>query len=397
MTNQASLLDAMRSARYASRFTHHFYRYPAAASPEVVRTLIARFSQPGDLVLDPFLGGGTTAVEALALGRRFFGTDINALAVFAARGKTTPVSRPAWKRIRDWAEQSDVLRGVAPSKVTDPRAHLPPTLRRAIASGLASHLSLTTSDERLIARCALLRIAQWALESRNEGGHGAAPTGELRGEVPSVRDLSSRLIAQIEYMEGASSEFLKAAKEHGFNRGDVRANRRFMHRRAQDLGEIGPDLMPGGKRARLVVTSPPYPGVHVLYHRWQIESRRETPAPYWIIGASDGLPAKSYTMGSRTPYGEDQYFSQLTKALRAIRPLLADDCLVAQLVAFSNPERQLPRFHGSLKRAGYAMETPREMGADVTLVRQIPNRRWYARGTGSSGSQELLLFSRPAR
>lgn len=396
MTDRAPLLEAMRSARYASKFTHHFYRYPAAACPEVVRELIATFSKPGDLVLDPFLGGGTTAVEALALGRRFFGTDVNTLGVFAARAKTTPLSQPGWARAREWAGRADTLRQAALSDVADSRAQLPASLRRAVASGLASHRSLPSSDERLIARCALLRIAQWALESRNEGSRGAKHPTRSRGEVPSVRDLSGRLIAQVEYMEEASSSLVKAAGENGLHHAGLRASRRFMRRRAQDLLGLGPEVTPGGSRAQLVVTSPPYPGVHVLYHRWQIKSRRETPAPYWIIGESDGLPPKSYTMGSRTPYGEDQYFCQLTEVFRALRPLLADDCLVAQLIAFSNRDRQLPRFRRSMERAGYMMEAP--MGADggVALVRQIPNRRWYARGTASAGSQELLLLSRPA-
>lgn len=39
--------------------------------------LVDAFSQPGDLVVDPFLGGGTTAVACLELGRRFIGCDID--------------------------------------------------------------------------------------------------------------------------------------------------------------------------------------------------------------------------------------------------------------------------------------------------------------------------------
>jgi hypothetical protein len=35
-------------------------------------------------------------------------------------------------------------------------------------------------------------------------------------------------------------------------------------------------------RPKLVLTSPPYPGLHVLYHRWQVKGRRETPAPFWV-------------------------------------------------------------------------------------------------------------------
>jgi adenine-specific DNA-methyltransferase len=39
--------------------------------------LITAFSQPGDIVLDPFIGSGTTAVAARALGRRFIGIEID--------------------------------------------------------------------------------------------------------------------------------------------------------------------------------------------------------------------------------------------------------------------------------------------------------------------------------
>ena len=47
---------------------------------------------------DPFMGGGTTIVEASALGRRAVGTDINSLAVFLTEVKTT-VYTPADRAI----------------------------------------------------------------------------------------------------------------------------------------------------------------------------------------------------------------------------------------------------------------------------------------------------------
>lgn len=40
--------------------------------------LVDLFSEPGDLVLDTFCGGGTTGVACLSLGRRFIGVDIDA-------------------------------------------------------------------------------------------------------------------------------------------------------------------------------------------------------------------------------------------------------------------------------------------------------------------------------
>jgi len=38
---------------------------------------IKLFTAPGDTVLDPFIGSGTTAVAAIELGRYFIGIDIN--------------------------------------------------------------------------------------------------------------------------------------------------------------------------------------------------------------------------------------------------------------------------------------------------------------------------------
>jgi DNA modification methylase len=49
--------------------------------------LVERLTNPGQLVCDPFLGGGTTAVVSLALGRRFVGCDIDSLHVEQAKAR----------------------------------------------------------------------------------------------------------------------------------------------------------------------------------------------------------------------------------------------------------------------------------------------------------------------
>ncbi|MCB1466717.1 MAG: hypothetical protein KDK08_06140, partial [Rhizobiaceae bacterium] len=75
----------------AAKLTHQLFRYPAKFHPPVVRRLIEMFSQNGDLVADPFCGSGTALVEAATLGRHVAGSDIDPLAVFVARAKTTRV------------------------------------------------------------------------------------------------------------------------------------------------------------------------------------------------------------------------------------------------------------------------------------------------------------------
>ena len=58
------LIEATRYQGRVKGLTHEFYRYPARFSPTFVREFIETFTKPGDWVFDPFVGGGTTLVEA---------------------------------------------------------------------------------------------------------------------------------------------------------------------------------------------------------------------------------------------------------------------------------------------------------------------------------------------
>jgi site-specific DNA-methyltransferase (adenine-specific) len=55
--------------------------YPTEKPVEVSEVLIKQSSQPGELVIDPFMGSASIGVAALRNGRRFAGTDIEAAAV----------------------------------------------------------------------------------------------------------------------------------------------------------------------------------------------------------------------------------------------------------------------------------------------------------------------------
>ena len=55
--------------------------------PQLVRNIIIKFTMPGDLVLDPFMGGGTTLIEAWLLGRYSVGIDISKLAFQSASAR----------------------------------------------------------------------------------------------------------------------------------------------------------------------------------------------------------------------------------------------------------------------------------------------------------------------
>jgi DNA modification methylase len=69
----------------------HFH--PCRFASQLPATLIGLLSKPGELVLDPFAGSGTTLVEAQRLNRPALGIDLNPIAALAARAKT--IKRPS--------------------------------------------------------------------------------------------------------------------------------------------------------------------------------------------------------------------------------------------------------------------------------------------------------------
>ncbi|MDI3546580.1 MAG: hypothetical protein PWR10_232 [Halanaerobiales bacterium] len=64
----------------------HNSRYRGNFAPQIPRNIILRYSEEGDTVLDPMMGGGTTLIEAKMLNRRGIGYDINPEAIRITRG-----------------------------------------------------------------------------------------------------------------------------------------------------------------------------------------------------------------------------------------------------------------------------------------------------------------------
>ena len=71
--------------------THGFYTYPAKFIPQLASRLINKYSNENDIVIDPFMGSGTTVVEAIVNKRIGIGVDINNIAHLLAKVKTTPI------------------------------------------------------------------------------------------------------------------------------------------------------------------------------------------------------------------------------------------------------------------------------------------------------------------
>ena len=73
---------------YAS---HGYHRYPAKYIPQLAKKLILAHSRQGDLVVDPFGGCGTTAIEAKIAKRRAVAVDVNPVAVMISEAKINAI------------------------------------------------------------------------------------------------------------------------------------------------------------------------------------------------------------------------------------------------------------------------------------------------------------------
>ncbi len=389
-----SLVSAAKARSRVSGFTHEYYRYPARFSPLFVRSAIEQFTRPGDFVLDPFMGGGTTLVEAAACGRNAIGTDISTLSVFVSRVKTRVYSQTFVETLERWGETTarrlSVNRDVErPEEWIEAgyqrNLNTPRTwhVRKLIEQALDEVQRLSTGREQDFARCAILKTAQWALDCRET--------------IPGAQEFREALSTHVSEMTDGARSFASSVRSN--REANSRGPRIICLRRSAN-GVEKDKRITQHVRPKLILTSPPYPGVHVLYHRWQIHGRRETPAPFWIANKLDGAGAAYYTFGYRGQESLSNYFAHAKMAFSSLRKLARPDTTLVQLVAFSELEWQLPKYLETMEESGWREAVPERSNAkeDIRLWRDVPNRRWYASmRADSDAGKEVLLFHRPAK
>ena len=383
----ASLIATARDTSLVTGLTHNFYRYPARFSPLFVKAAIEAFTNEGDLVLDPFMGGGTTLVEAAALGRNAVGADISSLAAFVASVKTTRYTDAELQTVRQWAVSASEavhMRRPLDARGDDLSSQKnldgPTTwrLRKAIGQALRTTGQLRSQAAQNLARCVVLKAAQSALDGRRRPA-----------SIRQFRTVLTR--SATEMLDGAREFQLRVAQVEA-------ASVTCLHRTSVGL-ETDPRLLTL-PTPRLVVTSPPYPGIHVLYHRWQVNGGKETAAPFWIANRLDGSGEAYYAMGNRFAKRLIPYFDTLRSSLKSVAALCDPKTVVVQVVAFSEPSWQLPAYLSVAGEAGFAEETLAELRkeGDGRLWRVVPNRKWYAMRKGRThSSNEVVLFHRLSR
>ena len=226
-------LKGVHAHQAVSGLTHSFYRYPARFSPLFVRAAIRAFTAPGDVVIDPFMGGATTLVEARALGRTGVGLDISSLACFIARSKTSLLSDTQLEAVRCWTlalvkstdlhcrvtkgtewEELGYHRNINDRETWRIRKYLQLALQAMSSIG---------AKEMVLARALLLRTAQWALDCRKD--------------VPTMDEFRSQLVLHLDEMITGAQSFRNAVRtsERG-TRSGKRPRVIVLHRPAEQLG-----------------------------------------------------------------------------------------------------------------------------------------------------------------
>jgi hypothetical protein len=382
---EASLLAGARDVGPVRGLTHGFYKYPGRFSPAFARAAIEAFTQPGDLVLDPHVGGGTSVVEALATGRDAIGVDISSLAEFVTGVKTTIYSDAeldildAWSRrlpssihARKYSIFFKDHADLGYYKHLDHRSRW--RLRKAIEQGIGAAIKLGSPRMESFGRCIVLRVAQWALDGRSK--------------LPSLDDFRDFLGATaINMVDGARA--LRAAVPSPAPMVMV------IHRSA--VGLEGDERLQRWHAPKLVLTSPPYPGVHMLYHRFQVDGRKEAPLPFMIAGKFDGAFPSYYTMGDRRHPALATYFANVKATMSSVVALADESTVIVQMVAFSDASWQLQCYIDAMEEVGLQeCFLPALRGErDGRLWRSVPSRRWYSDQRGETpGSREVVLIHR---
>jgi len=85
-----------QKSNYAS---HNFHSFPAKFPPQLPAKFISNLTAPGEVVLDPMMGSGTTVLEAYLAGRKAIGFDIDPLALKISKVKTTPLKKNEIKKV----------------------------------------------------------------------------------------------------------------------------------------------------------------------------------------------------------------------------------------------------------------------------------------------------------
>ena len=376
------LIEAVNDQSRVRGFTHRFYKYPAVFSPIFAESAIKSLSKKSDLILDPFMGGGTTIVEAIRADRKVIGVDLNPIAFFVTQVKISKLSKDNRNFIEDWAQKMSEeinYRHEKNHKFIEKAFSLMnyKGLGKIEISNLKKIIKGASYYLYKVKKIKNKRINNFLrlllLRSMHSTLHDTRPISDFHIFKNKIRSNS------LDMLEGMKSfdEYLLKSK----------SNFKIFNKCASKIHKI---KYLKKSQIKLILTSPPYPNINVPYARWQIHGRRNTTLPYLILGYK--IPENKSIFNFAHPGNKSMniYFKTLKKIFSSIRKISNKKTILLQLVAFSNSDGVFERYLKTMEECGFKEIKIKSSGR---VWRNVPNRSWQAKLKGDiSASHEVMLM-----
>jgi hypothetical protein len=252
---ELSWSEAELPERERTKHVHRLHPYLGKYVPQLVEVFLRRYARPGQLVWDPFVGSGTTLVEANAFGARAAGCDVSAFNCLLARVKTAEYEGEAL--LADVVALSD---GAQAAEREAPSAYLAEWYApRALGELLAFRDRIEGTAYPDLWRVVLSRAARSARLARHFDLD--FPEEPVRAEYACHKH--RRVCRPVEEAGKFLRRYTGDAVRRVLEFADVRrcAEATVLHADARALDPPGP--------VDLVVTSPPYPGL-IDYHEQHV-------------------------------------------------------------------------------------------------------------------------------
>ncbi|MBI5396486.1 MAG: site-specific DNA-methyltransferase [Verrucomicrobia bacterium] len=111
-----TFLNEFWTSRQRQAHNLHEISYRACFKPQLPRFFIERLTRPGEVVYDPFMGRGTTPLEAAFLGRVPFGNDINPLSAILLAPRLCP---PTVEQVAERLRKMEFVKRITPVDIED--------------------------------------------------------------------------------------------------------------------------------------------------------------------------------------------------------------------------------------------------------------------------------------
>ncbi len=158
------------------KWATHSGTYRGNWSPYVPRNLILRYSDPGDWILDQFLGSGTTLVEAKLLNRNAIGVDINPQSLELSKKNLDFTNESQSKIVVKNGNAMD-LSFIKDDKIDFVCSHPPYADIIKYSDGIEGDLSLLKEQDYMDG---MLKVARESLRVLKSGKYCAVMIGDIR-------------------------------------------------------------------------------------------------------------------------------------------------------------------------------------------------------------------------